>query len=272
MKKYIVWFFLIVMAVCSLCVPANARSQGDPPYILQMSPEDIPLLLELDREAENLAILVEEIAEVVHESHGDPLEERNKYVLEMLGFLDVLEIPMIWDRLPDQINYYSHNSHFCISFFIEDRHLIHYYVFTPSSNIDSLMVDGGYLTNSPRLLGEKIYLYHSWEKERNATWEDRFYDWMGYSKIDDFYVQFDYGVRVENPRRQSAEEIIQALSDAPIATIDEYYHLVNREPVDLVKLTYWICGAVSVSAIIIGVVIVVVVKRKSINKADRNEN
>lgn len=228
MKKHVLCFAFLVIAVCALGVSAHARTVEIVRYDLSIVSANIPLFMDLDRESEDLAINAERIAKVEYD-HDKTLEERNQYILDLLDALETIEIPTLEGIRPSGIYYYAESGVFNISCSVGEDELIEYSVYLPSADKEYLLGRGGYLTNGPTLLGEKVYLYSSRERVWTTSDFERLYSWTGFLKVNGFFMSCTYTSRVNDSTCLDAEGVKQLLSESPVATISEYYQQLERE-------------------------------------------
>lgn len=316
MKKYSLCVLVLITIICGIAIaPVNAYIVVEA-YWQEFNQREVFHLLELDKDDPELAIKAEQIATYptydYYYSRNYPIEQRNKYIAELIEVLETLKLP-IAGKYINKVIYEPEYDCLKVSFGSRSN-LIEYELYNPYGDRYKEYISGSWYDCTPQQIGE-ISLY---ESKAGSDDERRQYEWVAYLQLNDYRFRCTVS---RDDGEYDEERLKKTLRNAPISTIDEFMSLsadfynkpatadeptkdnpidaatpettpaevtpgeelqqenesfltieINKEPVDIVKLAYCISGAVSVMAIITGVVTVVVVKRIRIKKAKINEN
>ena len=251
MRKYKSCIAVLVVLVCALGAWKPTQASPSPAYMLGFVEENLPMLLGLDRNAENLVDLVDDLSGTVVYSNKTE-EEKRQCIIELLDVLENTEFIMLCDRLPDSLDYYAEGGTVTAGWEYGDENYSTCTIYLPSAPQYLLMKNGEYLTREPQSLGNDLNLYAVKENSRENNNGTEYY-WIGYLKYKDYYIKCEHSCIVGRATSLDAESMVQTIRNAPKATIAEYAEDWN-------SITTWvpyICVGLVVAGVLVAVVIVV---------------
>lgn len=268
MRKALLCFVILAIVFGTVSFSKSAEALVDMGYILEIKSDDIPLLLQLDKEAEDLVAQAEEIVNVY--STTTSLEKRNACILDLMFLLENIEMPILCDRLPDLIKYDGEERYLTVSWNLDDNASMEYSIHMPSEISVYFLKDGGYYSEPTEIVSDAVSLYSSTNKEETNLRKEKVYVWQGYLCVNDYPFLCEYTSTVDNPSKFAPNEIMETIGEAPIATIEEVALNPNRalrRPVD-VRTTVML-SVVVVEAVAIVVMSVVLLREPRSKKSQQ---
>ena len=286
MKKHVTIILVLLFVFVNICNSANAEVLIEG-YCIDFDRRETMQLLKLDKGDAELATQAEEIGKepyaLYYASHF-PLEERNKYVADLIGLLETLKLPQT-RHFFREIFYSAAEGKVTVQFWE-----IEYELCMPTSEEYKIFSEDSGYDCEPRQIGQ-VLLYQSSENETIDSNGESSYAWEGYLELNEY--RFKCYSKKEG---YDEEKMISILSEAPLYTMREAYIALGLDPddvedapskepiqeatptptikptdepvksdignIDDVKVVYWICAAVSVIAIVGGAVVIVVAKNR----------
>ncbi|MBR2902568.1 MAG: hypothetical protein IKC38_05115 [Clostridia bacterium] len=286
MKKHVTIILVLLFVFVNICNSANAEVLIEG-YCIDFDRRETMQLLKLDKGDAELATQAEEIGKepyaLYYASHF-PLEERNKYVADLIGLLETLKLPQT-RHFFREIFYSAAEGKVTVQFWE-----IEYELCMPTSEEYKIFSEDSGYDCEPRQIGQ-VLLYQSSENETIGSNGESSYAWEGYLELNEY--RFKCYSKKEG---YDEEKMISILSEAPLYTMREAYIALGLDPddvedapskepiqeatptptikptdepvksdignIDDVKVVYWICAAVSVIAIVGGAVVIVVAKNR----------
>ncbi len=286
MKKHVTIILVLLFVFTNICNSASAEVLIEG-YCIDFDRRETMQLLKLNKGDAELATQAEEIGKepyaLYYASHF-PLEERNKYVADLIELLETLKLPQTRNFFRE-IFYSAAEGKVTVQF-LE----IKYELCMPTSEEYKIFSEDSGYDCEPRQIGQ-VLLYQSSENETIDSNGESSYAWEGYLELNEY--RFKCYSKKEG---YDEEKMISILSEAPLYTMREAYIALGLDPddvedapskepiqeatptptikptdepvkgdtgnIDEVKVVYWVCAAVSVIAIVGGVVVIVVAKNR----------
>ncbi|MBR5136794.1 MAG: hypothetical protein IKV30_02065 [Clostridia bacterium] len=285
MKKYIV-IFLSVFIMCLLAVDVAKADIVVTGYSLNFKRKEVIQLLNVGKDNPELAPLAETISKdpfASYYSKNIPIEERNKYVYDLVDFLDDLKLPHTRYGFK-KITYTADTGYVgegCILIWYTD---VRYELYIPSTDEYEIFSGGREYDCEPRQIGE-ILLYESKENPTVDSEGKTKYSWEGYLELNGYRFKC-------YSRRKSYDEkmVLRFLQEASIYTLRESYASLGHDPDQEVyvpqestpdvtpsptsiptpaatidttqgdrewKIIHWSCAGVSITAVVVAVIVVI---------------
>ena len=285
MKKYIV-ISLSILIVCLLAVGAAKAEVVVTGYSLSFERKEVIQLLNVGKDNPELAPLAETISKdpfASYYSKNIPIEERNKYVYDLVDFLDELKLPQTKVCF-EQITYTADTGHAGAGYIVIWCVDVKYELYIPSTDEYENFSGGREYDCEPKQIGE-ILLYESKENPTVNNQGETDYSWEGNLELN--------GYRFKCYSRRSScdeKEMLRILQGAPIYTLRESYASLGHDPdqeiyvpqeltpdvtpsptnvptseptIDTVqgvrgwKIIHWACAVVSITAIAVAAIVVI---------------
>ena len=190
-------------------------------YSLNFDRKETIQLLNMNKENPELAVWVETMSENPYASYYSKnilLEDRNKYVLLLMDFLDSV-------YLPQPSPYFSRVVYIADEGYVEvDLRNVKYELYIPSSKEYKLFCEDSGYGCEPRKIGE-ILLYESYENSTVNSDNKTVYEWEGYLELNGYRFkccskELDY----------DEERMLRILQEAPLYTLKEAYEALGHDP------------------------------------------